>query len=261
MLKLLGISLIFAVNSYAFTLSTASTYKFPGTEITVNVSDTACTYTTPTDLLAIASDAITQYWNQVPTTKLKFKKGGIVSSDTTGTSAAYVAGQSGTNAILIGCNSDHASLSGTTLAIGFFTGLNGKITGAGILVNDTASTAYDTLSKDKKVSTIAHELGHAFGLGHSTIKESLMYYQVIPTREKLGQDDYDAITFLYPTEKKLGGLMGSCGTVSLINKDDDNDEDPRASLFANLLLGFGITLLLFRSKVLKGLFSVQYRYY
>ena len=44
-----------------------------------------------------------------------------------------------------------------------------------------------------------HEMGHAFGIGHSADRQAVMYprYEGYQHDFHLGQDDIDAITYLY----------------------------------------------------------------
>jgi hypothetical protein len=86
------------------------------------------------------------------------------------------------------------------------------------MINDLASNQLKYKSRDEKISIIAHEIGHAFGLGHSPVKDSLMYYATVDMRKSLGADDIDGISYLYPKQQPI-----SCGTV------DFNDNDSSAS--------------------------------
>jgi hypothetical protein len=131
--------------------------------------------------------------------------------------------------ILITCNNESVNNfpSNSILAVTLPNNISGKyITGSLIMINDRAGNQFAGKSRDEKISIIAHELGHAFGLGHSPVKDSLMYYSTISMRKSLGQDDIDGITYLYPKQQPF-----TCGTV-----DDKNSPKP----WLGLLLGIGL---------------------
>jgi hypothetical protein len=94
------------------------------------------------------------------------------------------------------------------------------------------------------VAVIAHEIGHALGLGHSEVSEALMYYQIVPKRSTLGQDDIDGITFLYPVG--IPGDLAGCGFLggTIAFKGDDDDIDPQF-----WQMGIGFLMLLILSKM------------
>jgi Zn-dependent protease with chaperone function len=106
-----------------------------------------------------------------------------------------------------------------------------KIKGSLIILNDTASTVIDQKSRDELVAIMAHEIGHAIGLGHSPVVDSLMYYSVIPKRRSLGVDDIDGITYLYPKQQPV-----SCGQI-IDSKNNLN------GFIVPMLLGLVIALL------------------
>ena len=194
---------------FAFTLTTQPPSKFSKNEVVVNVSSNNCAQSvTAGELLNLVEKAADQLWNRVATCALSLKRGSIlegidVSTDTT--SQAILKAPLGT--ILVGCSDQ---VTGTTLGLG---GNSGANTGV-VLIHDSA-TSFANLNESEKIATIAHEIGHAFGLGHSSVPVSLMYYAVGGTiREKLTLDDYDACTYLYPHDSP-----GSCSSVSLIGSD------------------------------------------
>ena len=95
-------------------------------------------------------------------------------------------------------------------------------------------------------NVMLHEIGHAAGLGHSTVQDSVMYptydWEGTDTRLRLAQDDINGIRSLFPesggglspgggqtrpTAYNLGNLTGlvsartSSGTVNTVSNDDD----------------------------------------
>ena len=149
-----------------------------------------------------------------------------------------------TKEIIIACNNNALNFGGTNvMAVTIPNKFSGKkIVGAMILINET-SAVFGGLSRKDKVGVIAHEIGHALGLGHTEDKSALMYYRTVDQRSHLGQDDIDGINYLYPI---LGdafglsdGLLGSCGTIST---DKKNPPGNPPFFFTMITLGFCVLL-------------------
>lgn len=61
---------------------------------------------------------------------------------------------------------------------------------------------------------VAHEMGHIFGLGHSSAESALMYSSLGRKENlSLSQDDIDGMTWLYNRVEPGDGFLG-CGTLS-----------------------------------------------
>ena len=243
---------IFSFNIKAFTLNNNLNLSFSQKDVSVYVAKNLCDNIglTESELVELVEKATKQYWNTVSTSRLKLKSAGLISVNadygsealcTTNTGSCSVNPQLAfNNGILIACNDD------TTvnfpnpglLAVTVPTVIDGKtIKGSVLLLNDTNSNILDQKSRDEITALIAHELGHAIGLGHSPVRDSLMYYQSIPARRNLGWDDIDGVSYLYPKEEPV-----SCG--SIVNADHSNKQGH--VLFA-MALGFLISLLTFKS--------------
>jgi hypothetical protein len=112
-----------------------------------------------------------------------------------------------------------------------------KIAGAVILINDSGT--FGNLSRNDQIAVLAHEMGHALGLGHSEDDAALMYYRTIDLRSNLGQDDIDGISYLYPMHVDAFGLFGGfCGTIS------DNKTPPGDSPFLPMVITLGSFILI-----------------
>ncbi len=232
-MKTLGLLLFFALFSLsaqaAFTLSTSNGAAFAADrakELRVNVEDGGGTCNlglTPTELLDMAVVAAERFWNRAPTSSLKIVRGDVVdvagfesddlcSPDSPCTPSATFMHSQG---LLLGCNENASNFSTTTiLGLSVPTVLNGKtIESAAVLFNGRSGSRFLSLTYDEQVATIAHEMGHALGLGHATSNDSLMFYQTVPTRSDLGADDINGISYLYP---KTQVVDLNCGSMPVI---------------------------------------------
>lgn len=92
---------------------------------------------------------------------------------------------------------------------------DGRLNAAVIGLNAEVGTAAEISDIDRELMIVilAHEIGHALGLGHSSIAEALMYYSVSGKQEALlAQDDMDGLAILYPRNELQAGAFG-CSAV------------------------------------------------
>ncbi|MFA6237504.1 MAG: matrixin family metalloprotease [Bacteriovorax sp.] len=240
---------LFFHNAHAFTLNNSATLVFNHDEVKVNVANITCTNIgiDTQELKSIVSEAVDQYWNKSPTSRLKLRSGSVIAAaagfgtdqicvgatDCDPNPALAVASD-----ILITCNTNAVTFpSAAILAVTVPNNISGKtINGSLIMINDRAGNQFAAKSRSEKISIIAHELGHAFGLGHSPVKDSLMYFSTVNMRVSLGSDDIDGISYLYPKEQPI-----SCGSI-------DTKNNPTSWL--GLIIGFLLVML----------FKNQFRY-
>lgn len=248
--------------SMAFTLNNSVEAAFEDNEVVVRVVNVDCVGTLASDLSSYVNDAINNFWNKVPTSRLKLINGGLANNDKPYSTASIC--NTGTNCtpnpsvkvdggIYISCNTDTTDNFTTANILGKTIPNNtsgNKIIGSLILINGTSNNMFSALSHHEKIAVIAHEIGHALGLGHSPVQDSLMYYSSIPNRNSLGWDDIEGITYLYPA---LQPFDTGCGAIQMINNDP-----PNASNLLQILLGFLIALGCI--KLLKEIKLKQFRY-
>ncbi len=217
-------------NVQAYTLNNNFGASFKDNEVSVSVdasSSCANVGMTPYELEELIVPAIVNFWNRVPTSSLRLKSTsftGPYANITTGRLCAptdtpcITSGDriiAPVNDIVISCNDFAANFEGpTVLAVTIPNKFSGKsITGAVILINNRDQTPFATLSKKDKIGVIAHEIGHAIGLGHTNDKAALMYYRIVDQRKALGEDDMMGVSYLYPMKLDGFGLLGGCGTI------------------------------------------------
>ncbi len=210
----LGVTLV-PQKVWPFTLSYSNEAHFSTNQITVDVAGDGCSlagFNSANDLLTKVVEAMDEYWNRIPTCALELSGGSVrsgvsVASDPSLSAALAKANE---NTILVGCSTNTSLFGAGTLAIASIDP-NNSVRGA-VLINNTDSS-FANLTEREKLATLAHEVGHALGIGHSANPTALMYYSIgAKIQEKLSIDDYDACTYLYPHE-----APGSCSSVALID--------------------------------------------
>ncbi len=209
--------------SLAFTLISSSPPRFSTNEIILDFTSDTCANTgwEVGDLYTALERAGKSYWNKVTTSRLKFKKGKYVSVSSDGLTVAELARLGEANHIIVGCNNDESGFSsGGVGAVATMVSDANGVRGA-ILINDHVNTGIINITEDELTTLLAHEMGHAFGLGHSAFETALMYYSIEAgekVQDFLSQDDNDGLTYLYPQEKLWGGVGGGCSSVTLLDQ-------------------------------------------
>lgn len=234
MLKFFILSFFFISYTHAYTLNNNFGAGFKDNKVKVYVdADTTCAKNllTPGQLEAMIGPAVDKFWNEVPTSSLRLEASGFSAGVPTMNhgrlcsptdDSCITAGSSSPEGlippvsdIVIACNDNNLNFDGSNvLAVTIPNKFSGqKIAGAVILINE-GSDSFGKLSHSDQIAVIAHEIGHAIGLGHSDVKAALMYYRIVNLRRNLGQDDVDGVSYLYPVKFDGFGLLGGCGTIS-----------------------------------------------
>lgn len=215
---------IFLITSaHAYTLNNNFGAAFKSNKVRVYVtSTTVCDKAGVTvyELKDMIGPAINNFWNTVPTSSLELVNGGIldVNSDTsynTHKLCSFTEPDCTGNVIpavkdiVIACNDnvdnfESDNILGVTIPNNF---KSRYIYGSVVLINNRQNSAFAGLTQKEKISVIAHEIGHAIGLGHSGDDAALMYYKTIGTRNHMGQDDVDGVSALYPVTFDGCGLF------------------------------------------------------
>lgn len=232
MKTILCLLLLYVSAAEAFTLNNNFGARFKNSKVKVTVAnDTVCQQgITVYDLESWIKPAVNDFWNEVPTSRLRLIPSGFYDNFPVNINTAILCSPTDTEClnvtasgkevippvkdIVIACNRELVNFNGSpeVLAVAVPNNFGGKmIKGAVILIND-ASPAFKSLSEADKISVIAHEIGHAIGLGHPKDQpEALMYYRTVNLRKNLAQDDVDGVTYLYPKQIDACGLFGGFG--------------------------------------------------
>lgn len=253
--------IFFVTKLHAYTYSNNIGAAFDKDEVKVYVaSNGSCTNagTTIYELEDLVTTAINSYWNKITTSRLRLKNGGILSV----TDPLYNTGKlcnpdlesncsSGylpkVTDIVIACNTNTVDNFTSTgiYAITLNNNISGRsIVGSAIVINDAAGSSFANLTSEQIVVVLAHEIGHAIGLGHTANPANLMYYTLTPKRVSLGQSDIDGASSLYPQKFDGCGLIGSIAQVGSDNSNDSGDP-PFYFFIINMMVGFFFAYFLF----------------
>ena len=250
---LASLFLLFMLNpAWSFTLNNTVAASWPDNDVPVNVAAHTCNNlgVSNQDLLEMVDEAVKNYWNKAPNSRLRLRKGSLVSVGAAFQTEAGCSSNNGSctpnpnlivsEGILISCNTDAGAtnFSSGVMAVTIPNNIQGRnIIGALILLNDKIDNSFHSKSHDEQTAILAHEIGHGIGLGHSPVEDSLMYYASIPTRRSLGWDDLDGLAYLYPTGQPFSG----CGSIKIDGHDDQGPNDP-GTFLGTLLVGLGLAL-------------------
>ena len=178
------------------------------------------------DRLNTVLDASIALWNSVSNSSLQVSRGSSVT-----TTYAQITSQTTSGNPLVLCDSQLATDLSASIGSAYDTNnipavtrvlrvdSSGHIALAVVLVNaeSSKSAAIQNLIDhgDLFGVVLAHEMGHALGLGHTQDKTALMYFDAsAKTKLSLSFDDWNGITYLYPRQELGSSLPFGCATVS-----------------------------------------------
>ena len=171
---------ILSFNGQAFTLSSSQGRGFSHSNITIEVALTDCSNAgfTTSQFVDLIKNATNKYWNSVPSSSLKLNVTGISNIDIDGETSLrnIITNKVKTGTILAGCNDDLTANTSNIGGVATLSCPSEESCRGALVMNATINGPLPTLDKESVIAIIAHELGHALGLGHSQYKHSLMYF-------------------------------------------------------------------------------------
>lgn len=203
---------LFPIGLQAFTLISTNPNQqgWAGKTVSFALNPSGC----PGNINSILTDAV-NLWNSVPWSGLKVEIAGSSSA-----SAAQAFGGSASEAAVIVCDTNFGATTGANAnnvaGVGLVFGTLMPIVKGSLLLNAQAgaNASIANMSSSEAAVIAAHEIGHVLGFGHSADEKALMYYDAsYRSNLALGQDDMDAISYLYPRDELSGQQIMGCGTV------------------------------------------------
>lgn len=195
---LVNAALLFPSATLAFTLITSNMKGWSKDEVKFFLNPANCSVSA--GRIEEAINNAVNLWNGVPNARLKVTYFGQTSDS--GMAADPV----------ISCVT--SGISGA-IGMGIIATSGGTIQVGEIQLNSMAGDVGNIAdATDAQLDiALAHEMGHVFGLGHSTVESSLMYYSLGSKEHlSLSQDDIDGMTWLYPRNEPGNGFLG-CGSL------------------------------------------------
>lgn len=252
LLLFLGLTCLFPLQLNAFSFNNSVAAAFEEEKVNIRVSTETCDEAgvSNSELEDLLREAADQYWNRAPTSSLYMDVGAPIDTAAAfGTDNPCLAGggcepnpdmivDSG---IVVVCN-DNATVFNTPQILGvtLTNNIEGRrLVGSLVLINNRNGSRFGERDRDEQIAVLAHELGHAIGLGHSPVRDSLMYFTTVPKRRSLGHDDIKGVTFLYPDNFS----SSACGTLALNPQTPKGPKNKVEQSPLLLLMGLAVVLM------------------
>ena len=226
----------------AFTVMSEQEPRFINPEVAIDfASDGDCSHIgmTTNEVFDLVMEAVDKYWNRVPHCGLNLVRGSVVDvrigdidiiGENEDIPRRAVIDNIANNRILVACNGASFE-SPETLAAGTIGNNRGLV-----FINASSGSFFATVNPTQRLAVLAHEIGHAFGLGHSADPVSLMYYTISgKVQEKLSVDDYDGCAYLYPND-----FPGNCSMLPYLK--GGRDDSPSGGGGAGKIFWLGLFL-------------------
>jgi len=227
------LGMVISAPAWSWTLISSNLQGWTTRELTIYYNPTDCTIS-EADLTGVIDEAIAE-WNEIPTASLRLTR---AETPVTVTPTEYLAGTVTTVPVIF-CDANFATnqqADADRIPAATRLGTGSPIQYGGIALNAQAGAEVEIsqLTHDRLVITLAHEIGHVLGLGHSSVPEALMYYSIGEKPSAvITQDDRDGISYLYPRNEFTAGSFG-CGAIHQPN----TDLRPPFHFWLTLLVGF-----------------------
>ncbi len=221
-LLLTGFLALLSEPAQAYTLNgTSGLVGWSQNTLLIDYNPTGCTISEET--LTQAIDTAANIWNTIPTSRLTIKRGNKVTTTPHGLMVPIddPSAEKPINTPTIVCDTQFSTTLGTnTNSIPAATWTDGEgyqLNYAFIVLNAEASKGANmkNLSATQVNIVLAHEIGHALGLGHTADSSALMYFSSTHKEHlALSQDDMDGVTYLYPRRELINTKPLGCATIS-----------------------------------------------
>lgn len=230
-MKIVLFLLLTQSSAFAFTLIYGNGWE--NSTVTFHLNPSGCRPDTAT----IIQESM-DLWNSVPNSELKL----MLKTLSTATPEQAVAGTAAETAVIVCDTAFSTTLPGVdpNEAIGVggaYPNSAGRLTLGYVILNTQNGTIgnFNNLTNTLAKIALAHEIGHALGLGHSTDTAALMNYSTGAKQNfSLSEDDINAINYLYGRDEYSGDdVFGGCARLS---SDPSNFPKDKLLLLSFLLM-------------------------